>query len=111
MFIILGPSTYLTPEQETKLAFWIKSICKIGYGKTKRKIPLVVKDVLDSANVSNSKFENNLPSDSWVYSFLKSHPSISARISEQLGLGTARAQVSREKIDEWFQTLQTFMKE
>ena len=109
MFIILGPSTYLSPEQETKLAFWIKSMCKIGYGKTKREIPLVVKDVLDSANVSNSKFENNLPSDSWVYSFLKRHPSISARIPEQLG--TARAQVTREKIDEWFQTLQTFMKE
>ena len=82
-------------------------MASIGYGKTKLEIPLIVKEILDNGGEINGKFKGNLPSDSWVYSFLKRHPSISSRIPEPLG--TARASVTRGKIKYWFVTLKNFM--
>ena len=66
ILLYAGPSTFLTNEQEVQLSFWIKSMATIRYGKTKKEIPLIVKEILDKGEVEDSKFKGNLPSDSWV---------------------------------------------
>lgn len=80
----------------------------IGYGKTKKEIPAVVKEILDQTSAINSKFQSNLPSDSWIYSFLKRHPDLSCRIPE--GLGQLRASVTKDVIVDWFKVLRQFIK-
>ena len=42
-----GPSTNLTPNQEERLSAWIKAMSSVGYGKTKKEIPMIVKQILD----------------------------------------------------------------
>lgn len=62
--------------------------------------------MLDKLNIE-SKFKDNLPSQSWVYCFLQRFPELSSRIPENLG--TARANVTRENIEKWFATLENFV--
>ena len=110
-----GPSTYLSQEQENKLARYLNHMSKIGYGVARKDIPVVVKDILDKAEASGyvlpsgQKFTDNKPSICWVYRFLNRHPELRARTPENLGY--QRAYVSEEGIRNWFSMLEAFLLE
>ena len=88
---------------------------KIGRGIGKQEVPGIIKNVLDKAEkdglieVDALKFRDNLPSLGWVYSFLKRHPELSARTTENLGF--QRAHISETGIRKWFVDLETFLRE
>ena len=60
-----GPSAYLTEEQETRLADYLLTMAKIGYGVDRKDVPNVVKEILDNAEKDgfiipeNKKFKDN----------------------------------------------------
>ena len=109
-----GPSTYLSSNQENRLNKWLLHMGKIGYGKTRKDIPDVVKKILDAAEnegyviPENRKFVDNRPSKCWVYGFLNRHPRSSARTPENFGF--QRANVTEESIRGWFERLEDFLK-
>ena len=108
-YFLIGAYTYLTEDQELRLVAWIKNMSKIGYGKTKKEIPLCVKEILDKSKTTVSKFQNNLPSDSWIYSFLRRYPSVSSRIPQTFG--QMRASVTKDTIIKWFDVLDKFIEQ
>ena len=67
-----GPSSFLEPHQEKRLVDYLVEMSKIGCGVTKRKIPELVKEVLDKCELEgyiipeHRKFADNKPSTTWV---------------------------------------------
>ena len=105
----LEDHTYLTDSQENQLAQWIANLASIGYGKTKNEIIKCVKEVLDKSGSFITKFKNNMPSSSWIFSFLRCHPELSSRFPEALGLMCAS--VSNCTIIKWFCVLSKFLED
>ena len=73
VFIFTGRKTYLSEDQEELLKSFILYSAKIGYGLSKRDVPILVKDILDNAEKNaeqrgitfdeeNRMFLNNTPS-------------------------------------------------
>ena len=88
-----GPASCLSVEQEELLKDHILSMARIGYGLTKKDIPLLIQEILNKAEaedpdnypVENRKFKDNLPSTGWIYGFFKRHPDLASRAPENLG--------------------------
>ena len=69
---------------------------RIGKGLSKQELTCIIKSVLDKGEKEGlvdsemRKFKDNLPSNGWVYSFLKRHrQQLSPRIPENLGFQRA----------------------
>ena len=107
-------STYF---EQSLVNFLLRS-ARIGYGVSKKELPQIVKNALDSRdeNIRNSggivpkpTFEDNLPSVYWVYRFMKRWPQISSRMPEHLG--HQRTYVTEENIRNWFNEFENFLRE
>ena len=44
-----GPSSYLSSSQEDRLASYLITMTKIGYGLDRKEVPGIVKEILDQA--------------------------------------------------------------
>ena len=88
---------------------------KIGYGVTRHRIPMVVKDLLDRAErdggyviPDSRKFVDNRPSKTWVASLFSRHPRLSTRTPENFGF--QRTSVTEAVIRDWFVHLKVILK-
>lgn len=112
---ITGRQTFLSDGQENRVVRFLVAMSKIGKGISKQDLPVLIKSVLDKAekdglvNIENRKFKDNLPSNGWVYTFLKRHPQVSARTPENLGF--QRAHINEEGVRSWFLHLEIFLRE
>lgn len=95
-----GPSATLTQAEENALVEYIMKMSKIGYGLTKSQLFDEVESIIKEDGRPNP-FKDDRPSRDWYMRFLKRHPILGERVSENLG--KERAMVSAEKIDTWFQ--------
>ena len=93
-------------------------MAKIGYGVSKKELPIIIKSILDKceekaaetgAVAPQRKFKDNLPSLFWVYRFLKRWPELSAQTPENLGY--QRSFVTEKQIRSWFKELESFLLE
>ena len=106
---------YLTDRQEDRVVRFILAMSKIGKGFSKQELPGIVKSVLDRAEKDGlidqdaRKFKDNLPSNGWIYSFMKRHPIVSSRIPENLGF--QRAHINEEGVRKWFAELEKYLAE
>lgn len=94
-----GPATVLTEQEETELVEWIFYCCQRGFPVTKHQLIESVKLLCDN-DKRKTPFVNNRPGRSWFEGFLKRHPRMSQRISENVSLN--RAKVSEQNIRAWF---------
>ena len=104
-YFLVGPRSKLSLEREQQLCDWLVNMAKIGYGISKKELPLIVKSLLDKCG--EQIFANNLPTICWVYRFLNRWPTLSSRLPENLG--HQRAIISEPQIREWFKSLETYL--
>ena len=94
-----GPATVLTMTEENDLVDWIFNCSRKGFPLTKDQVYESVKYFCKKVGRKNS-FVDDKPGRSWYESFLKRHPQISERVSENVC--TNRAKVTEEDIRTWF---------
>lgn len=102
-----GPSTILTSEEEQKLVEWILFIGKKGFPFTKDmlldSVVLLIKELK-----RKNPFTDGRPGRHWFEAFLRRHPELSVRTPQNLC--NRRAQVTEEKLRNWFQEVEDYLK-
>jgi len=76
-----GPSGFLTPEEDQKLADFLVDYCKMGNGKTKKEVIECVKRLVEKKRAKEGiKFNG----EDWWHKFMKRHPDLSLQTSDPL---------------------------
>lgn len=109
-----GPAPGLTFEQERILKSHLLHMDKIGYGIPKKDVAMLIKEILDKAEIEDPasynedtrKFKENMPSTAWIYRFIRRNPECSTRTPENLGY--QRSYVNEAQIRNWFKDLEKF---
>ena len=102
----IGPRRTLDDDEEQRIADWAMHMAKIGYGRTRRELVMVVKKIMDEDG-RRTPFKNNIPGKDWLNAFFSRHPQLSLRTTLQLG--KERAIISPDKINRWFADFQTYI--
>ncbi|KAJ2949894.1 hypothetical protein O0L34_g11214 [Tuta absoluta] len=104
----MGPSTYLSTEEEAILEKWILDMAE-------KHIPITRDELLDSVQriIADQKrktpFTDNRPGRKWYSLFLNRHPAISERTAQNLT--TARDAVTEENFKSWFMEVESYIQE
>lgn len=101
-----GPVTVFTPEEEMELVNWITECSKAGFPVDKNMLLDSVQMILNKLE-KVSPFVNNKPGRSWYDLFLKRHPELSLRFSENVTL--CRAKVTEESLRRWYQRVEEYL--
>nr|CAI5847399.1 unnamed protein product [Callosobruchus analis] len=102
----LGPTPYLTSEEELLLVDYIIHCSNKGSPRRKVDTQLTVKSFLDKTP-RNTHFRNNSPSEAWYKSFLMRHPIITERTPE--GVTAASSNISESDIRKWFNDIKSYI--
>lgn len=103
-----GTSTILTSEEEHLLTEWIISVGKTGFPVTKDQLLDSVTLLIKKLNRDNN-FTNGHPGRHWYEGFLRRHPEISKRMTQNLT--STRASVSEISIRNWFKEVKNYFDE
>ena len=96
-----GPEPYLTKEEEQELADFLKQASRVGYGKTKKEILVIVQKLIKKK--VHSKCERfNL--EGWWHRFMSRQKKLSLRTADPLSKARADA-LTPAKVDEYFKLL------
>lgn len=102
-----GPPTKFNADQETMLVNWIKYMAKTGFPVSKETLMFSVDKLAREYNVNFHK--GTMPGRKWYEGFLKRHPDISKRTSQNLTV--QRRCVTQQQIDAWFEEVGSYIKE
>ncbi|XP_067217161.1 uncharacterized protein [Linepithema humile] len=95
----VGPTPFLTKNEEAEVVKWIMHLSQRGF-------PIVKSQLINSVQLliknlaRNTPFKHGRPGRHWYESFLKRHPEITSRISQNLC--HSRASVTETAIRGWF---------
>ena len=95
-----GPETKLSAEDENKLAAYLIDTSRQGYGKSKEIIMFMATQI---AVKRGKKVPEGGLSEMWWRSFLKRHPEISLRTSQNFGM--VRTLVTRQTVEAFYKRL------
>lgn len=101
-----GPQTVLTSDEEAELVKWIVQCSKAGFPVDKNMLLDNVQMLCDKLK-KKTPFVNNKPGQSWYNSFLRRHPDLSLRMSENVTL--SRARVTKESLQNWFKQVGDYL--
>lgn len=104
----LGPSPYLSFQEESCLEKWIVELSKKGFPLKREELQYSVQKFLTD-HPRPHPFKDNFPGDGWVRGFLKRHPTIAERTSE--GVTYSSACVSEADIRKWFAEIRQYFVE
>lgn len=96
--VIGGPRVF-TQEEEEGFKNHILKLAEFGFPVTTTDLRFCVKYFLLKTGRSVPKFKNGMPGPDWVTSFLKRHPTLTARVSSNIK--RVRAAVSKEVLEEY----------
>lgn len=102
----IGPDTTLTSEEENLLVKWMFHNANCGFPATKLQLIDSVQLLLKHLNRPNN-FTDGRPSRHWYEAFMKRHPELSIRVSQNLT--NARATITENKIRRWFQEVKKYL--
>ena len=94
-----GSSTFLTAEEETQLVDWIFYCAVRGCPFTKSMLVGCVKTLVEELG-RVTPFEENKPGRHWYEAFMRRHPEVTTRVTQNLS--TSRAAATVERLKEWF---------
>lgn len=103
----MGPSTVLTTKEEDLLEKWILSLAKVHHPVTKEQLLDSVYLIIQESKRPNP-FANSRPGRKWYNSFMKRHPNISERVSQNLT--PARENVCELQLRQWFREIEEYLK-
>ena len=101
------PTPYLTECEEQELVDWAVEMGRIGYGRTREQVSMMVKKLLDKDGRQNP-FVDNRPGKDWWYAFLRRHPELAMRTPEHLQLARAAA-CSEDVLSRWYTAFKQFL--
>ena len=99
----VGRTCTLSPDQELELAECLKLLADWGWGFNKAEVKDLIQEFC-THHAMETPFTNNHPGRDWLDGFLRRHPSIAPRKTEQLSSARARAQ-DPEVVRAWFNLL------
>lgn len=102
----IGPETVLKKEEESLLVKWMFHVVKCGFPITKEALLESVQMLLRQMD-HVTPFTNGKPGRHWYQLFLKHHPEISQRVTQNLT--KVRSSVKELKIREWFSEIQNYI--
>ena len=95
-----GPLPYLTSEEEDELDSFLQKAAKLGCGKTKREVLLIVEKTLEQKGNKPEKFNG----EGWYHRFMQRHPKLSLRSADPLSYARSTA-LNPEKLSSYFDLL------
>ena len=93
----------LAPHQELELVECLKLLADWGSGFNKAEVKDLIQEFCVQPDM-DTPFTNNHPGRDWLDGFIKRHPSVTPRKTEQLSSARARAQ-DPEVVRAWFELL------
>ncbi|KAG5669933.1 hypothetical protein PVAND_000222 [Polypedilum vanderplanki] len=103
----VGPKQVLSVKSELKISEWVIDCASKGDPRTKEDV-LQAAAQFDAFENKPIKFGTNGPSNIWLQGFLKRHPNLSFRKPE--AIGKASATVSKQDIDNFFNTFNAYIR-
>lgn len=94
-----GPSTILNNDEENEIVNWIIFCAERGFPVTKNHLFDCVQNYL-IRNKKKNPFKNNRPGKHWYNAFMRRHPSLAERVSQNLT--STRAAVTESDLRGWF---------
>lgn len=104
---IRGPQTIFTKEHEDLIENWIIELGQKGYPVTRNQLSDSVALLAKNLGINN-KFVNGRPGRRWIELFLKRHPNISSRISQNIT--HSRSKINENQIRNWFGRVSDYLK-
>lgn len=105
-----GGQTALNANEEAFIVSRLKICGDWGYPLDSFALRMLIKDYLDKSGKTVKRFKNNTPGKDFAYSFLKRHKKeLSHRLCQNIK--RSRAAVSRETITEYFEQLESELKD
>ena len=101
-----GPIPYFNSNEEDELATFLKEASRIGYGKTKREVLLIVQKTLEQKGNKPEHFNG----EGWYHRFMQRHPTLSLRSADPLSYVRTIA-LTPEKLNSYFDLLETTLRE
>lgn len=102
----IGPDTVLTTVEEHHLVNWMIQSSKCGFPVTKNQLLESVQMLIKELG-RETPFTNGKPGRRWFESFMRRHPELSQRISQNLT--KARANVTEDKLRAWFAEIEEYI--
>lgn len=102
-----GPSTVLTHVEERLLVRWILFMAGKHFPVSKDQLLDSVQKIIADKNLDSCPFPNNRPGKKWYASFLKRHPDLAERTSQNLS--KAREDVTEEDLLSWFEVIKSYI--
>ena len=96
-----GPSPYLSAEEEHELELYLIQCSKLGYGKTRRQVISIVKNVAKEKGILRP---SSYVRDGWWRRFLQRHPAVSLRAGDATGHVRMNA-ITHENLQHYFDLL------
>ena len=96
-----GPEPYLTKEEEQELVDFLKQASRVGYGKTKKEILVIVQKLIKKKGHSKCERFNG---EGWWHRFMSRQKKLSLRTADPLSKAQADA-LTPAKVDEYFKLL------
>lgn len=95
----MGPATYLSKKEESKIVQWIIYLGERGFAVTKNQLLDVVRTLIIDLQ-RQTPFKDHRPGRHWYEGFIRRHPEIIKRVPQTLS--NARAAVTENNIRNWF---------
>ncbi|XP_072389487.1 uncharacterized protein [Diabrotica undecimpunctata] len=102
----IGAETILTGEEENILVKWMMTIAEQGFPATKLQLIDSVQILIKNLKRENP-FKDGRPGRHWFEGFMRRHPELTRRISQNLT--NARAKVTEEKIRKCFMEINSYL--
>lgn len=104
-----GGQTALTEADERRLSEGLLTCANWGFPQQPRDVKNIVQSYFDRQGRIVKQFKNNCPGREWVKNFLKRHPELTVKMSENIK--RVRASVTRETLQEYFANLESTLKD
>jgi len=95
-----------TESEEQRIDEWCVYMARIGYGRTRQKLPYTVKTILDEDKRPNP-FHDNKPGRAWLGGCFKRNPQLTVRTT--IELGKERPIINAGRIKMWFSNFKTYI--
>lgn len=102
----MGPDTIFSEDEEKLLATWVLDVAKAGFPVSKENFLVSVTRL---SKELKKEFKHEVPGRKWYEGFLKRHPNISLRVSQNLT--KSRSAVTPEKLHNWFTEVENYLQE
>lgn len=103
----VGKPVTFSKDEENSFTAHLLLLSDLGIPISMMDFRFLVKNYLDSNNITKPQFKNNLPGYDWGVSFLERNPELKAKIAQNKS--RKRAKITREMVEKFFENIATEM--